>query len=483
MSKLTLYRFGALFISTIAYYFATQAISIPLLLWVAPLPLMLLILNNRGIYTALTVFLSFFLGNFLGFFSIYSGTHFPILVVVVTFLIDSAIFTSIAWLFSLVVQRLQSWSSVFLFPIFWVTYLYLLTALIKNGNITSLSIFSQILFLPIVQIVSLTGPLGLNFLLLLFPAGLALSWHFRKNQPKQAYLSLFATLSILLIVFVFGVIRLYHQENSAQIKIGLGAKNPVDVKSFRSLQDRDPIGVARSFTKTVDRLAQAGAQYVLQPELSLMATPDNEKEIFGFLSQAALGNQVYIFAPIGLIQRPEQRNALAVFSPNGSQLFIYNKIHPVSGGEIKLTPGNELSTIPTHDGVIGVEICHDMDFYQPIRTYSKMGVEMLFVPAEDYGANADGTWHAQVAILQSISCGMSLARAAFFGFLSLTDAYGKILAWEQTQIDGDTYLVADLPFGPGRTFYATFGNWFPLLNCIGAFLLFCRLLIFRKKSL
>jgi len=122
-----------------------------------------------------------------------------------------------------------------------------------------------------------------------------------------------------------------------------------------------------------------------------------------------------------------------------------------------------------------------MDFYQPLRDYSKRGVGLLLVPAEDYGIRSDGKWHAQVAILQSISGGFSLARAAFFGMLSLSDSHGRILAWAETKINEETYLIGKLPFGPGRTFYAQAGNWFGCLNLLIALFFLCYLCYHRAQ--
>lgn len=478
MRNLIFFRLAAFLLGTLAYYLATKGDSIPILLWIAPFFFILLVLKDRGILSLLTTFIGFFSGNFLGVYTTYSGTNFPIQVVLIPLLIGSLIFTTVAWVVSFAVKR---WYAIFIFPVFWTAYLYLMTAWVKNGDFTGLSNFPQIQFLPIVQIVSLTGPLGLSFLLLLIPSGIAISCHLGRKRIKQAFGSLFFTMAIFAGVFGFGFYRLHQGGNSQTITIGLGAKNLIDVKAIRNLQKKDPIGLTRLFAERVKRLASAGAQVVLQPELSLLATPENETEIFAILAQAALENQVYVFAPIGLVKRAEERNAMAVFSPEGKQVALYEKFHLVSGDESNFTPGNTLAEISLSEGTIGLEICHDMDFYQPSREYSKRGVGMLLVPAEDYGVRSDGKWHAQVAILQSICGGVSLGRAAFFGMLSLSDPYGRILAWAETKTNEETYLIGKLPFGSGRTFYARAGNWFGLLNLFIALLFLGRLVYHRSK--
>ena len=414
------------------------------------------------------VFLAYFAGDFFAAFYIYDNTLFPTHILLFPILLESFFFTGILWIVVLAIQRFRSWLAVFVFPVLWVSYLYLFTKLINHDSITNLPIFSQVQFLPLIQIVSLTGIYGLSFLLILFPSGLGVAWYYRKKHPKQALLSLISIFLILIANLTFGAIRLSDANSSQTVKVGLAAKNFPSFRDYIDFKNRNPIQEAEEFAKVVDQLAKQGADLILQPEISIWVSLTNQDEIFAILSRSASENKVYVLVPMGLGDRPVESNSLYVFSPDGTISTHYNKMHLVSAFESHTTPGNQLATIALSQGLIGLAICHDMDHFQPTRAYSELGVGLLFVPAGDYGIHSDGTWHAQLAIMQSVSGGFSLARAAYFGFLSASDAYGRVLAWKPTEIGKEVSVVAEVPLGHGRTFYAMNGDWFPWMCCIGA---------------
>lgn len=455
------------FIGALLYFLTDFS---PFFLWIAPLPLLFLAIQNRKISTFFLIFLAYFIGNYSAGYYTYFNTIFPIEATLLPTAVESLFFSLVLWLSSLCIR---SWYAPFVFPTLWVSYLFLFTQFFSQGDITSLPLFSQVEFLPMVQIVSVTGLFGLSFLTSLFPSCLALFWHSRRWQ-------ILAPLIIFPLVLIFGLIRLYDNPSLSHLKVGLAAKNPPDLKSFLATRDKDPIGRANEFADAVQKLAEKGAQYILQPEKTLWVTPENQDEIFQILSNSARNNKVYVFAPMGLVDRPVQTNSISVFNPEGHLISQYTKMHPVVGFEDRFTAGKNLTTIDLPSGLIGLEICHDMDFFQPTKKYSEMGVGLLFVPAEDFAVKADGKWHAQVAILQSIAAGVSLSRAAFFGYLSGSDPQGRLLAWEPTSSDKEVLVVFDIPLGTGKTFYAQMGNWFAWLNCIAAVLILLEII---KKTL
>jgi len=461
-------RIILLILSVAAYCLAANFTWV---IYFAPLPLFLLVLSERAMLGFALAFLAYFFGNLAGLYSVYVGTGYPLLYALLPIGIEAAVFAAILSLVRLYSFRFRSWPAIFVFPACWVTYQFILMQF-PGGDLTGVPV---VFFLPLLQIVSITGLLGLSFLACLIPSGLAMCWFFLLANRRQAYYSLAATLLTLLFVVGFGLVVLGQPSSFPKIKVGLAAKNPTHLKDFREFQKKEPLAAARNIASAVPVLAAKGAKFILQPELSLLIAPDMEAQVVSILSQAASENQVYLFVAVGLIDRPVQNNALFAFDPHGTQIALYKKRHLVSGLEANFTPGNELVTLSIPEGLIGLAICHDMDFIQPVRDYSKLGTGILFVPAEDFGVKSDGKWHAEFAIAHSISGGFSLARSAYFGFLSLTDPRGRVIAWEPTQIEEETYAIGEVPVGGGRTVYAYLGNWFVWLNCLGVALILGRL--------
>jgi apolipoprotein N-acyltransferase len=455
----------------------------PFFVWVVPVPLFLLALNDRRFLCFFLVFLATATGSFSQVFYTYFHTIFPYQRTLLPIGMDAFSFTVILWLASACVHRLKSWYTVFAFPVFWVTYLYLCTFFASNGAIAWLPIFSQIQFLPIVQIVSVIGLLGLSFITCLIPSGFVVSWHYKKRLPKQAVRSLLMTLVLFAIVFGFGEIQLRRGASSPKLKVGLVAQDPRDIETYLATRDKDSILKARDFAGTVSRLAKMGAECILPPENAFWVTPEDQENIFQIIAEAARENKVYVFAPCSLVNRSPERNSVYVFGPDGKLLTSYNKMHLVSPFEDACMPGTSLATIELSLGLAGLEICRDMDFIQPTKEYSKLGVGILFVPARDFGPQADGTWHAEVAILQSIAGGFSLVRSAGSGFLSATDYRGRVLAWQSTKPDKEVCSIVEVPVGSGRTFYYRFGDWFSLLNCASSLAFLVAVMRCRRKDI
>ena len=107
----------------------------------------------------------------------------------------------------------------------------------------------------------------------------------------------------------------------------------------------------------------------------------------------------------------------------------------------------------------GVASCKDLDFPATLREYGRLDVRYLAVPAWDFVA--DGRMHGRMAVVRGVENGYSVARTAQQGLVTLSDGYGRIVA-EAASAD-DAAIVAELPPGPGPTFYTRTGDWFGAL--------------------
>lgn len=449
-------RILALIVSAGAYFLAAGTYSFPLFLWIAPLPLLLLAYIDKKSYFLPVVFAAYFLGNFLALYFCYHETAYPFWYELPSLCIEAVIMSAIVMISRFLVLQTHSLIAIFAFPLFFVSYSYL-SVFLSHGRLTNLSIGSQVKLLPVVQISSLTGPWGIIFITSLFPAALAAAWVYRKRFPKQAYNALFTLAAFLLVDLGFGSYQLSKETNDPVVKVGLAAHNPLKWGSSDGIE---------AYLKRIDTLAGMGAKFILQPEMGISISTGMENEVLGQLSHAAIKNRVTVLAAVLLINRPIETNSLVVFSPEGKLVARYDKMHLVSGIEKGFTPGKQLAAFSLPQGLAGLAICHDMDYLNPARQYSREGIGLLFVPAADFGVDADGMWHQQFSILQSIQGGFSLARAAFYGFLSASDYRGRILAEKRTVVGEDVFLTADVPMGKGATFYSLARDWFAWLSLL-----------------
>jgi apolipoprotein N-acyltransferase len=174
--------------------------------------------------------------------------------------------------------------------------------------------------------------------------------------------------------------------------------------------------------------------------------------------EAAGAANVTIVAGLNRVGGAVSRNVAGVFLPDGTLLGEYDKHHMLPGPETGYKPGTAPLLFPGPGGMWGVAICKDMDFPAWSHRYAAEGAVLLAVPAWDFVADAH--LHSRMAILRGVESGFAIARTAQQGALTLSDAYGRVLAEQATTGVPEAAVVAGLPPGPGATLYAWLGDWF-----------------------
>lgn len=71
---------------------------------------------------------------------------------------------------------------------------------------------------------------------------------------------------------------------------------------------------------------------------------------------------------------------------------------------------------------------------------------MLLAPAWDF--TEDGRLHSRMAVTRGVESGLTVARTARAGRVTVSDPFGRILAERVTADDDFTTLTADLPAAP-----------------------------------
>lgn len=152
------------------------------LLWFAPLPVLWFALRSSWWSAAVVAVLSLLIGglNMWHYLSAFSP-----LAWVIAFGAGALVFAVDVLLCRALFQRRAVWSALLAFPATWVSFEYLRDITTSGGTAGSFA-YSQLNFLPFLQLASITGPWGMSFLLLLFPAALAIGLHLRRSEPKRA---------------------------------------------------------------------------------------------------------------------------------------------------------------------------------------------------------------------------------------------------------------------------------------------------------
>ena len=438
--------------------------------WFAPLPLLLYAPRNSIGKTTLITAVAVFLGS-LAQWPQFNALHLPLVSCLIIFGSIVLIFTIATLLFRGLLRRGASWSALVVYPAFVVTVEYLHNILSVDGTAGSLA-YTQLAFLPFLQVASLTGPSGMTFLLLLFPSTIAVTFYLRKPQPGRAGSVAIVGFGIIALALVFGAIRLAQPPAANTVKVGL-------VTSDLSAND-DVAGEGAPadelfgrYAAQADKLAQAGAQVVVLPEKLAVVLGQSSVELW-----QALADRTHAIIIVGVlrIDRPRRYNEASVYVPHAS-MQSYHKRSLLPPFESKITPGNSLVVFRADGRACGVAICKDMDFTRLSRSYGGEDVGLMLVPGWDF--NVDRASHGHIAIMRGVEDGFSIARAAKNGYLTVSDNRGRILAERRSDSADFPTLLVDVPATPVETIYQKCGDWFGWLS-IALFIL-ALLQLFRER--
>ncbi len=337
-------------------------------------------------------------------------------------------------------RNLPGWSAVFVFPALMAGGDTLIAATSPHGSAGALA-YSQMDFLPAIQVASLGGAPAITFVVTLFASAVALL------IAKRAFIAALASAAIVAGVLVFGFERQPPQMADADTPVTIIAADqfggvPMDWRP-----------VWNGYIAQIERAADNNNRIILLPEKIAHLSPEERGVAIEQLAEVARRRDLLLIAGIDDETDDGRFNRALVFTRDDWQ--SYDKRHMIRGFESLFDIGAG-PLIFEHDGVrYGVAICKDMDFPALGRDYA--GVDVMLVPAWDFSVDA---WlHSRMAILRGVENGYSIVRSARNGALTVSDAYGYVSA--EAQSGPQTAFPARFsPQGPGPTLYARIGDVF-----------------------
>ncbi|MFB0552889.1 MAG: carbon-nitrogen hydrolase family protein [Phycisphaerae bacterium] len=128
-------------------------------------------------------------------------------------------------------------------------------------------------------------------------------------------------------------------------------------------------------------------------------------EISGPFAEFARKHGCYVVCPIYTKENGHYYNAAVFIDNQGKLLGEYRKIHPTIG-EIDngITPGPvQPPVFKTDFGIVGAQICFDIEWYDGWRNLRKAGAEVVFWPSAFAGGSAVNTkaWQNKYVVVSS----------------------------------------------------------------------------------
>jgi apolipoprotein N-acyltransferase len=443
------------------------------LLWLAPLPILLILFNSSTKQIFFISFLAYLIGR-LSWLT-YLVTVATLIPAIIFTLALPLIFALIMVLTKSMVIKNNTWYTVFAFPVYFTAFEWLMLKFSPDGTAASIA-YSQSNVLPLIQIASITGILGVTFMSTFIPSTIAMGWRFRKEKIKLLPLT-FIALFLIVSVFLFGFIRISNIPKSDKVKVGLVV---LDEKTHEmgNLSFQNELEHCGNYAFKISKLSALGAKIVVLPERAINVNNEIDSASINIISTCAKQHQVDIVSGYTNFKNETKHNSALVINEQGDVAMDYNKIHLVNGLEDEFVKGNKLGLFVFRNFQFGTAICKDLDFPEFIKQYGKNKAVVLCVPAWDFVV--DDWLHSRMAILRGIENGFSVLRTARLGRLTISDPYGRVLAEANCSNGKATTLVGEISLNRIDTFYTQYGDWFGLVIIISA-ISFLLLTITKKR--
>ena len=359
--------------------------------------------------------------------------------------------------------------------------------------------YSQITWLPIAQLASITGVYGLSLLLALTGACVAYL------VVRRGAVRLIVGAVVAVLVIAIGSWGTWRLRDSSLLSSGdpvrvavLQANIKQDDKWNPALAD----AITESYLSMSRQALGQGATFIIWPESSTPFYFEHDLLRGGAIRRLAReGKATFLIGsdqvePVRAapgLPRPEARtyNAAFLVKPDGQIGAVYRKMHLVPFGEYvplqrmlffvkpiveavsDFAPGTEAVLLPVGTHHASTAICYEVIFASLMRQFVVNGTELLTTITNDawYGTSSAPFQHWDQAAMRAIEGGRYLARAANTGISGFVDPYGRVL--QKTTLFTPAMLVADLRFIQERTIYSRIGDlvaWLSLAATLAALL-------------
>jgi apolipoprotein N-acyltransferase len=450
---------GAVALSAGAYFLSSGLHRVWWLVWLAPLPVLLISRRLRG-WQAFAVAL---IARALGGLSMWSYlghvVQFPLWLLLLTILVPAASFALAVVLYRGLLGKGHPWLAMVAFPVTVVATEYLFS--LSQGTFFNTG-YTQLENLPILQLAALAGIWGISFSVNLFSAGVATLIFAPAKRGLVAALAAFYACALL-----YGGMRLHSdREGLRSVRVGM-----VEMHAGPNMFPSDAptsLALLQKYAAQVGPLAAGGAQFIVFPEMSSLIPEAASGKVDDLFEKAARDAHAKVLLGILHVTDHGAYNEGRLYSENGAIETIYRKHHLVPTWENRSTPGTEISVLPNPAGRIGVQICRDMDYPELARRYGKEQAGLLLVPAWDQGVTVDAAFHGHLSVMRGVEDGFSQVRDAKNGLLTVADDRGRILAEKSTRSDGELVrMLASVPVRHDATLYQLWGDWFAWINLAG----------------
>lgn len=354
---------------------------------------------------------------------------------------------------------------------------------------TSLSV-SQFWNLGLMQVASITGVVGVSFIVTLFACIVNYIWE--EGLRRDTVINMIVYGLVVVVITSIGMMNIEKITTTDQtVRVATSVENfnlltgdPAILDQYEGTEDE------KTFQANIDIITERARQAVQNestllvfPEDAFICPEENCEAFIGQVGDIAKENGINILLPVLRLPKEEggkTKNTLNFISSKGELLNTYLKNHLVPVVEEPDTEkGDGKTPVIEVDGVkYTYLIC--ADYTSNKYAYNGREADIFINPSFDWKAFQYFTSYAIQA--RAIECGFSVLRNPVNGNIILYDVYGRPLHMQNVMNVHTGMIYLDIPKEGRQTIYGATGNWFPWICAIYSIFAIVSCLILKKKE-
>jgi apolipoprotein N-acyltransferase len=350
--------------------------------------------------------------------------------------------------------------------------------------------YSQYEYLPLLQLVSITGLYGVTFLVGWFAAVAESLWESGFSAAKtRAESAAFALCLTAVLLYGDGRLALFppHSPTIRVASITRPDENLFPYPPGADLNKRVRTGEPLTGTETAqlhersnriadfllgraDLEAQAGAKLITFGEFNFPVLKLYEPDLVRQAGALAQRRGIYIALPLAVFdigQTLPLDDKLVMIDPSGQVAWEYRKSQIPPGREVAVLTrsSGQLPVEQTPYGRLGTAIAFDMDFPAFLLQAGRKHADLMIVPENEY-PQIDPI-HSRMALFRAVENGFNLLLHASQSLSLACDYQGRVYGLMDHYHATDRVLIAQLPTRGVSTVYSRGGYLFPWLCMFG----------------
>lgn len=338
--------------------------------------------------------------------------------------------------------------------------------------------------LVLIQLGSITGYLGISFMIAWFASTINWAWE-NKFKMEKIRKGMMTYASIFILTILFGTLILnFAPTNTETVKIATITRNfDMDIEAKKCNKNVNCLEQLfnRSLNEFLEDSKQAtdsGSQIIMWQENALAVYKRDEVEFIDKVKEFAINEKVYMIAGMYVLSedRSSDENQAILITPSGeTKEYLKNYLTP---GDNHINGDGKILVHDSEYGKLGLIICQDAHYLNFVKQAKEVDIMLIL----NHNWESITPYYAEMVFFRSIEQGFNMVSAAYHGLSYAVDYHGDVLAEMNDFTTEERIMVADVPTKGTKTVYSVIGDLFAWI-CILAFLIIIGLTLIKIKKI